>query len=102
MEWPLNPKDVTTRRIAASTKVCEGPCLLVGMVAAPYTTSGYVTVHDGVDANAEGKVTLDVTKGTTLPYEPGVPCYLSQGLYVAFTTFDGYVTVRFVKLQQGE
>jgi len=102
MKWPLDPKDVTTRRISASTLVCEGPCLLVGLIAAPITTSGYVTVHDGLDANAEGKVTMDVTKGATLAYNPNIPLMLSQGLYIAFTTYAGYLTVQFVKLQQGE
>ena len=102
MKWPLDPKDVTTRRITGSTLVCEGPCLLVSLVAAPITTSGYVTVHDGLDANAEGKVTLDVTKGTSLMYDPAVPPKLDQGLYVAFTTYAGYLTVQFHKLQQGE
>ena len=102
MEWPLTPKDVTTHRIAASTLVCEGPCLLVGLVAAPVTTSGYITAYDGLDANGEAKVTLDVTKGATLPYDPPIPIKLQQGLYIAFTTYAGYAAVQFAKLQQGE
>ena len=102
MDYPLNPKDVQTRLLTGSTLVCKAPCLLVGMVLAPVTTSGQITVYDGHNTLGEAKVYFDITKGSSLVYNPAIPIYLRDGLYVAFTTFDGKVTVEFAKMQQTE
>jgi hypothetical protein len=102
MEWPITPKDVKTRRISASTLVCESPCLLIGLVLAPVTTSGQITAWDGQGTLGEAKATFDITKGTTLVYGPSLPPLHRDGLYIEFTTFAGYVTVQYAKLQQGE
>lgn len=102
MDYPLNPKDVQTRLLAASTLVCKAPCLLVSMVLAPVTTSGQITVYDGHTTLGEAKVYFDITKGSSLVYNPAIPIYLRDGLYVVFTTFDGRVTVEYAKMQQTE
>jgi len=102
MDYPLNPKDVQARLVAASALVCKAPCLLVGLVLAPVTTSGQITVYDGNNTLGEAKVYFDITKGSSLIYNPPIPLYLRDGLYVAFTTFDGKVSVEFAKLQQTE
>lgn len=101
MEWPLNPKDVTTRRISASTLVCQSPCLLISIVLAPVTTSGQITAWDGQGTLGEAKGFFDITKGSSLVYNPTIPPLMKDGLYIEFTTFSGYVTVQFAKLQQG-
>ena len=102
MAYPLNPKDVQVQLVAASALVCKAPCLLVGLVLAPVTTSGQITVYDGHNTLGEAKVYFDITKGSSLIYNPPIPLYLRDGLYVAFTTFDGKVSVEFAKLQQTE
>jgi len=102
MEWPLKPNDVKTRRIAGSTLVCESPCLLWGLVLAPVTTSGQITAWEGHNTLGEAKVYFDITKGTTLVYNPPMPIKMKDGLYIEFTTFAGYVTVQWSVVQQGE
>jgi len=102
MDYPLNPKDVQTRLITGTTLVCKAPCLLVGLVLAPVTTSGQITIYDGQTTLGEAKVYFDITKGTSLVYNPAIPIYLRDGLCVVFTTFDGKVTVEFAKMQQTE
>ena len=102
MKYPLEPKDVTTILITGTTLVCKGPCLLVGLVMAPVTTSGQITVYDGNSTLGEAKVYFDITKGTSLPYDPNIPLYLRDGLYIVFTTFAGYVSVQFASMQQTE
>jgi hypothetical protein len=102
MDYPLNPKDVQTRLLTASTLVCKAPCLLVSIVLAPVTTSGQITVYDGHTTLGEAKVYFDITKGSSLVYNPAIPIYLRDGLYVEFTTFDGRVTVEYAKMQQTE
>jgi hypothetical protein len=72
------------------------------MVLAPVTTSGQITVYDGNNTLGEAKVFFDITKGVSLPYDPDVPVYLRAGLYIAFTTFAGYVSVQFTEMQQTE
>ena len=102
MDKPLNPKDIQTAEMRASGIACTGPCYLVSVIAAPVTTSGYITVYDGVDTTGTRRLLFDITKGTTLLYVPVVPEYFAQGIYVAYSSFDGNVYVRFAKLQQGE
>ena len=102
MEWPQKPNDVKTRRISGSEVVCESPCVLYGLVIAPVTTSGQVTAWDGLGTLGEAKAFFDVTKGTTLPYNPAMPIVMKSGLYIEFTTFAGYVTVQWAPVQQGE
>ena len=102
MKYPLDPKDVQTRLLTGTTLVCEAPCLLVGLVLAPVTTSGQITAYDGNTTLGEAKVFFDITKGTSLVYDPNTPLYMGAGLYIVFTTFAGYVAVQFVKLQQIE
>ena len=102
MKYPLGPKDITPRRITATTTICEGPCLLVSLVVSPITTGGYATVHNGVDANAPAMVDVIAPNTMSNGINPSVPVYLSQGLHVVFTTLAGSVTVQFVKLQQTE
>jgi hypothetical protein len=102
MKYPLDPKDVETRRITATTTICEGPCLLVSLLVSPITTGGYATAHNGVNASAPAVVDVIAPNTASNGYDPPVPVYLSQGLHVVFTTLAGSVTVQFVKLQQTE
>jgi len=102
MKYPLDPKDIETRRITATTTICEGPCLLVSLFVSPITTGGYATAHNGVNASAPAVVDVIAPNTISEGYNPPVPIYLSQGLHVVFTTLAGSVTVQFVKLQQTE
>lgn len=97
----IEPKDVQRKVLTDSGLVCQGPCLLISVIATMASTQRWVKLRDGLDENAElGNLVQGSSKASVI-YQPVIEEYYPQGLYVEVEGSITAVVVRFVKLQQG-
>ena len=86
-----NPVNVTATAIART-----GPCIMHSVVLNGVTTVGDVLIYDGVDATGTLIATLNIRTAVSVSFQ-GVPflydCKMATGIYVAFATFAGNLTV---------
>ena len=102
MKWPLEPKDVQSKFLTASSLIHEGPCLLVSAMITQESTQRYMRLHNGVDSNAEARLDLQGGSKETTSFAPNPPMYFSQGIYAYVEGSIKSATICFVPLQQGE
>jgi len=100
MTEPLDPKDVRRKVLTEDGVVCEGPCLLVTIVATMASTQRWVKIRDGINTSGELIMELQGSAKASVTYDPHTPDYMAQGIYIELENSVTSVVVRYKKLQQ--
>jgi len=73
-----------------------GPCLLVGISLSGKGANGSCELYDGVDAQGDHKIHLEVLSGTTFGHHMHDPADFDKGMYLVVAETTTYVMIQYI------
>lgn len=101
MEEELDAKLFSNKELVASEILAKMACELCEIVATAGGGTGFLKIYDGVDNNAERKLTIKVFQNQSRQIGFHHHVYFSKGLYVEFVDQLDYVFVQWLERPQG-